>query len=85
MKQYAIKLKEYIWPRLPFILLGVFLILFFGKIAVNGYYHKKYVNEFNAACESAGGISRTVSGVKGWPMPECFKKESVIIIDRAKR
>ncbi len=55
------------WIAIPIL----FVVLFFGKIAINGIEYTKYKNEFKIKCENKGGLMFVPSGVKGWPKPEC--------------
>ncbi len=58
-----------------------FLILFFGKIAMNGMAYSEYKDNFKIKCEAVGGMMFVPSGVKGWPKPECRNPNAIIDID----
>ena len=58
-----------------------FLILFFGKIIINGINHAEYKEKFKEKCESNGGVLFVPKGVKGWPVPECRNPDAMIDID----
>jgi len=60
------------------------LVLFFGKIVINGIEHKQYITKFTVQCESKGGIVKIPKGVKGWPMPDCLNPEAIIDIEVTK-
>lgn len=67
--------------RIFFGTLLIFLVLFFGKIALNSTEYSKYKERFKIECENKGGIMFVPKGVKGWPSPECRNPSTLINID----
>ena len=65
------------WGIIPVL----FIVLFFGKIAMNGIKYKEYKTDFKIKCENKGGVMFVPSGVKGWPKPECRNPNATISID----
>ena len=65
----------------PVIIVVSFVVLFFGKIAMNGIAYGEYKDKFKNKCEAAGGVMFVPSGVKGWPKPECRSPKAMINID----
>ncbi len=63
------------------IIITIFIVLFFGKIIMNGFDHAAYKEKFNAECKRNGGVMFVPTGVKGWPVPECRNPDSMINID----
>jgi len=63
------------------ITLITFIVLFFGKIIMNGIDHAAYKEKFKAECERNGGVMFVPKGVKGWPVPECMNPAAMIDID----
>lgn len=59
----------------------VFVVLFFGKIYLNGVSHAEYVEKFKIKCKENSGVTFIPKGVKGWPRPECRNPSSIINID----
>jgi hypothetical protein len=72
----CVALDKY-WLVIPVL----FVVLFFGKITMNGAEYKKYKTEFKIKCENKGGVMFVPSGVKGWPRPECRNPNAMIDID----
>jgi hypothetical protein len=67
---------EHFWA--PILL--IMLFMFFGRIALNGIEHSKYIKAFKTKCEMVGGVMYIPRGVKGWAMPECRDPAYVIKI-----
>lgn len=64
----------------PWVALPVFLVLFFGKIALNGANYSAHKKEFTEKCENNGGVVYWPKGVRGWPELKCVKREFFIEI-----
>lgn len=56
----------------------IFLVCFFGIIVSNGIDHKELKVKFKVECEKRGGVMFVLSGVNGWPKPECRNPSSMI-------
>jgi len=63
------------------VLVLLFIILFFGKIAINGIEYSEYKDNFKIKCENNGGVMFIPKGVKGWPAPECRDPDAMVEID----
>lgn len=60
------------------IIIAAVVILFFGRIAYNGYHHHQYSVAYEKQCHEKGGVRVTTSTGKGWAQYVCLQNENVI-------
>jgi hypothetical protein len=65
---------KYLFP----VTMAIIVILFFGRIAYNGYEHGKYSDMYSKECHGKGGVRVTISSGSGWAKYACLKSEDVI-------